>query len=211
MKSIKLLKVILLALATITVTATIQPTQCQAGFGHHGKSNDCCVCPSCQHVCKLTAEKVDEEKTCFDVESKVICIPRVVFPWQKKCNPCANNGAKLRTVCVLTTDKYKCPKCEYTWKAEKRENGCCCPNGSCGSSGCSGSKGCVGSGVCCDSGTGCDMIGGSNLEIPQPVVAQLVNTTDETLPMQRPESLEYGTVEPEHDAPVALEFWSPKR
>lgn len=205
MKSIKLLKVITFAFATITLTATIQPTQSQAGFGHHGKSNDCCVCPSCQHVCKLTAEKVDEEKTCFDVESKVICIPRVVFPWQKKCNPCANNGAKLRTVCVLTTDKYKCPKCEYTWKAEKRENECCCPNGNCGSSGCCGSNG------CCDSGSGCDMIGGSNLEIPQPVVAQLVNTTEATPPMQRPESLEYGTVKPEHDAPVAFEFWSPKR
>ena len=210
MKSIKLLKVITFALATITVTATIQPTQSQAGFGHHGKSNDCCVCPSCQHVCKLTAEKVEEEKTCFDVESKVICIPRVVFPWQKKCNPCANNGAKLRTVCVLTTDKYKCPKCEYTWKAEKTGSGDCGSNGCGGSIGCGCLNGCCESNGSCDWSSGCDMIGGSNLEIPQPVGAQLVNATEEIQPTQRPESLEYGIINPEHDAPVAFEYWSPK-
>ncbi len=86
----------------------------------HGASAHQCNCPNCDYVCKFNAETVDEDKECFDVESKVICIPRVVFPWQKKCNPCANNGAWTRTICVLKTEKYKCPKCEYTWSAEKR-------------------------------------------------------------------------------------------
>ncbi len=82
----------------------------------------CHTCPSCKYVCKFEAEKVDEKIPCFDVEEKVICIPRVVFPWQKsKCNPCANNGAWIRKVCVLKSDSYTCPKCEYSWKAEKKE------------------------------------------------------------------------------------------
>jgi hypothetical protein len=66
----------------------------------------------------------------------VVCIPRVVFPWQKGkchgscescdgvgCNQCVHNGARTRTVCVLTTDKYKCPRCQYTWSAERNPCG----------------------------------------------------------------------------------------
>lgn len=91
----------------------------------------CCnKCPACNYVCKLDAELVDEKKTCFDVETKVICIPRVVFPWQKKkcmsctcdgvgCTSCVNNGARTRRIRVLKTDSYTCPKCEYSWTAEK--------------------------------------------------------------------------------------------
>lgn len=84
---------------------------------HHGAA--CHSCPRCSHVCKLKAQLVDEDIPCFEVEEKVVCIPRVVFPWQKSCkDPCANNGARIRKVCVLKTDSYQCPKCEYTWKAE---------------------------------------------------------------------------------------------
>ncbi len=87
-------------------------------------------CPACDHVCNFKAEQVDEEKTCFDVESKVICIPRVVFPWQNRkscdscdgtgCQNCIHHGARTRRICVLKTEKYKCPKCEYSWSAEKK-------------------------------------------------------------------------------------------
>ncbi|MCD0460252.1 hypothetical protein [Roseiconus lacunae] len=102
-----------------------------------------CNCPVCDHVCELKAEKVDEEKTCFKVESKVICIPRVVFPWQKSkrsacascdacdgqgCTSCVHNGARLRRICVVKTEKYKCPSCEYTWTPVER--------GNCGGAGC---------------------------------------------------------------------------
>ena len=104
-------------------------------------------CPVCDHVCKLDAKKVDAEIPCFDVESKVICIPRVVFPWQKKkcrdcnacdglgCTNCVHNGARVRRICVLKTDKITCPQCEYTWSTEKKCAGCdqgcdgCCDKG----------------------------------------------------------------------------------
>ncbi|WP_182867135.1 hypothetical protein [Stieleria mannarensis] len=117
----------------------------------------CSCCPVCDHVCKLDAEVVDEEKTCFHVESKVICIPRVVFPWQKAkkaacascnacdglgCTNCVHNGARVRRICVLKPEKYTCPACKYTWTAEKK------PCGGCGTAGC-------GTGACCG-GHGCD-------------------------------------------------------
>ncbi len=105
----------------------------------------CCRrCPACDYVCKLDAEKGEEDRLCFDVESKVVCIPRVVFPWQKKscasctscdgngCSHCVNNGARARKVCVLKPSSYQCPKCKYTWSAEKR--GSCrggCSDGNC--------------------------------------------------------------------------------
>jgi hypothetical protein len=80
----------------------------------------------------------------------VICIPRVVFPWQKKscgscqscdgngCNKCINNGARTRKVCVLKPSSYKCPKCEYTWTAEKKEGCAGCAAGTCSGVGCDG-------------------------------------------------------------------------
>ncbi len=122
--------------AMLVAAATLAMNTSDAGFGLHSllpSQTGCCRrCPACDHVCKLDAELVDEARTCFDVESKVVCIPRVVFPWQKRscqgpcdacdgtgCNQCNHNGARTRRVCVLKTDKYKCPKCEYTWSAEK--------------------------------------------------------------------------------------------
>lgn len=87
---------------------------------------DCC--PTCGYYCKLSAECVDDDKDGFDVESEVICIPRVVFPWQKRtgchcgrivCNSCNHNGARKRRVCKLTRDSITCPKCKYSWKAKK--------------------------------------------------------------------------------------------
>lgn len=133
----------ILRIITVTVfvaTAAAAINTSSAGFGLRCPLPDqtgcCCRCPACDHVCNLEAKVVDEEIPCFDVESKVICIPRVVFPWQKRkghgscdscdgggCSQCVHNGAKTRRICVLTTDKYKCPKCQYTWSAEK------CPGG----------------------------------------------------------------------------------
>jgi hypothetical protein len=93
-----------------------------------------CICPACDQVCHLDAKQVDVEQSCFEVESKVICIPRVVFPWQKSKNDascdrcdgadchCRHSGAKPREVRVLKVAKYKCPECKYTWTAK---NGAC--------------------------------------------------------------------------------------
>ncbi len=130
-----------------------------AGRGKLLDQTGCSYCPVCDHACKLEAKQVDEQKTCFNVESKAICIPRVVFPWQKAkkarcaacdscggrgCTACVHNGARVRKVCVLKTEKYECTKCKYTWTAEKKAS---CSGGPCG-----GSNVCVGG---CASG-GCD-------------------------------------------------------
>ncbi|WP_372724700.1 hypothetical protein [Novipirellula sp.] len=101
--------------------------QATAGSGHHllDQTGCCTKCPACDHRCNFSVDVVDETKTCFEVESKVICIPRVVFPWQKgNCDAVCNNGAKTRRICVLKTKDYKCPKCEYSWSAEKKAT-CC--------------------------------------------------------------------------------------
>ena len=139
----------LATLVAVVIGQLLSSADAAAGFP--GKNildqTGCCRrCPACDHVCKLDAEQVEEEKSCFEVESKVICIPRVVFPWQKKkcnacdacdgqgCNNCVHNGARTRKICVLVTDKYKCPSCQYTWSAEKKP--CAAPSPSCCDSGC---------------------------------------------------------------------------
>ncbi len=134
--------------ATLVVIGQLLTLSPQADAGLWGfklldQTGSNCCCPECGHCCKLDAEEVDVEKSCFDVECKTICIPRVVFPWQKKkarsacdacdgcdgrgCTACVHNGAKTRTIKVLTTKKYKCPECKYTWSAEKKGcvTGCC--------------------------------------------------------------------------------------
>lgn len=93
-------------------------------------------CPECNHTCRLDVEEVEVDKTCFEVETEIICIPRVVFPWQRKsvrrarsscdsceglgCKHCGHKGAKTREVKILSSRKYKCPKCEFAWIAEKK-------------------------------------------------------------------------------------------
>ena len=138
---------LLMALATQLVSP--QPAIAGKFLDQTGCSQ---CCPECKHACKLDVEEIEVEKKCFEVESEVICIPRVVFPWQRKsvrracdscdgrgCNTCCHKGAKTRKVKILSSRKYKCPKCEYTWSAEKK------PCGPCGGGGCS--TGCS---------TGCD-------------------------------------------------------
>jgi hypothetical protein len=156
------IKIILPASLFIAVVFLVTAEPASAGHGKFFTQTGCACCPVCDHVCKLDAEQVDEEKTCFEVESKVICIPRVVFPWQrskrlahascdscdgKGCTACVHNGARIRKVCVLKTEKYKCPACKYTWTAEKKDT--------CGDGCCQGGPACDGGCICegsCDGG-----------------------------------------------------------
>lgn len=145
-------------LATLVVTAIgglLNSTMVTAGLLDQ---TGCQRCQECGHVCKLEAEQVDVEEKCFEVESKVICIPRVVFPWQtgkscfpfgkkkncnscdacdgqgcNSCNTCVNNGAKTRKILVLkSSKKMACPVCEYTWSAEENPCATACDTGRCG-------------------------------------------------------------------------------
>ncbi|QEG43063.1 hypothetical protein [Roseimaritima ulvae] len=103
----------------------------------------CSLCPKCDNCCSLSVDQVDVEKHCWEIECKQICIPKIVFPWQKAdcCGQCVENGARIKTIKVLKKHKYTCPECEYTWTPSAA--GCC--------GACCGSK-------CCDSGCGhgCD-------------------------------------------------------
>jgi hypothetical protein len=62
----------------------------------------------------------------------------------------------VRRICVLKTDKITCPKCKYSWSAEKRCAGC--------------DVGCDG---CCDSDCDSTLVTGGNWQatstVPQPV------------------------------------------
>ncbi|TWU55070.1 hypothetical protein [Rubripirellula reticaptiva] len=135
--------------AVIALIATQTPASAGLPMGLLDQTGCSKRCPACDHICKFDAKEVEVEKSCFEVESKVICIPRVVFPWQKKdkcgscnscdgtgCSSCVNNGARTRRVCVLKTKKYKCPECEYSWSAEKAPCGGGCAPGCCDSNSC---------------------------------------------------------------------------
>ena len=118
--------------------------------GKHASNNPCCCkteCPRCDHVCELSVDLEDVAKNCYCVEEKAVCIPRIVFPWQKRaccgspscdgscdgvcddycdgnCNgncgvKCCryNNGACTKYVRVLKKFEYKCKVCKYEWNA----------------------------------------------------------------------------------------------
>ena len=137
--------IILLAAVVTMLSHLAATTTANAGIlGRFFDQTGCCArCPACDYVCKLDAEKGEEDRICFDIETKVVCIPRVVFPWQKRdctscsscdgngCSVCVNNGATARKVCVLKPSSYQCPKCNYSWSAEKKGCSRGCPDGSC--------------------------------------------------------------------------------
>jgi hypothetical protein len=85
-------------------------------------------CPSCDHVCKLSVEKTQQKKHCWEVECQPICIPRVTFPWQKCCR--TPKCAKLKYVRSLKKVEYECSVCKYEWTAEPVTCRGACGNGS---------------------------------------------------------------------------------
>lgn len=94
---------------------------------------DCCQCGLCSDKCAtccLECKTEDEERSYYDIECKQVCVPRVVFPWQKNkcCDSCKNNGARVRCVKQLKKKKYDCPVCVYKW-TPRMIGGCdCCPS-----------------------------------------------------------------------------------
>lgn len=89
----------------------------------------CSRCPSCDYVCEMSVDHSPEKKSCWKIEYKPVCIPKVTFPWQSRgcgcdkgkggkggdcCNGC--NGSKLKYVKVLVKHEYECPscKCKFT-------------------------------------------------------------------------------------------------
>ena len=78
-------------------------------------------CPRCScEVCELKVDEGKKKKTCYKVEEKVVCVPRVRLPWQK-CN--SSNCSPTIRVRVLKKHTYECPECQYEWKVVKSEGG----------------------------------------------------------------------------------------
>lgn len=130
MRSRTMLTVALVAVALLSGLPVFRPLQA----ANDGCSRQSVRCPKCCHSCRLEVSQDSESKKCFECETKTICIPRVVFPWQNKksckspggcvacggkgCTVCRHNGAKVRRVKVLKTKSYECPRCKYKWMAE---------------------------------------------------------------------------------------------
>lgn len=83
--------------------------------------NEPTCCPNCHATCVFEAKMVKVDKSCYEVECKPICVPRVRFPWQKCCEPVC---ADIKYVKVLKVKKYECEECEYSWKVDEQPCSC---------------------------------------------------------------------------------------
>jgi hypothetical protein len=117
----------IIALAAVTAAAS----GALAGDGPFVKSHcgggHFVHCPKCHHACEFSIEPEKVTKDCYEVECKTICIPCVVFPWQKshcdhgkggkhgKGGCFAHNGAKSKCVRVLKKYEYECERCKCKW------------------------------------------------------------------------------------------------
>lgn len=127
-------------LVTRTADAAIIAKRCRCGKKACSKCRPVrqkrsCRCPKCNtDVCELKAECVKEKQPCFEVEQKLICIPKVSMPWNKCrkctkgcCNDCDCRGrcssrcGKTKTVNVLKSSFRECPTCKYKWKVYEPE------------------------------------------------------------------------------------------
>lgn len=94
-----------------------------AGCGEGGCADDCCLqdgCSDgcCEKTCVLKPEVVQEEKHCWCTESKEICIPKVVCPWDK-------GGSGLTLFSWLKKGKKGSSCCDTTGCCDPYGQGCC--------------------------------------------------------------------------------------
>ncbi|MGI9518424.1 MAG: hypothetical protein ACR2NP_15320 [Pirellulaceae bacterium] len=79
---------------------------------------DCAYCGPPEEFCQLTCGPTVEVRECFEVDFETICIPRVVTPWRQR-HHCEPQCAEVRSVKVLKTRTYECPKCTCSWQVVK--------------------------------------------------------------------------------------------
>lgn len=127
-----------------TATCIVIVTLANA-WARGAEPHGCVRCPRCNWACELQAETVAETEHCWQIESVPICVPRVTFPWEKRCHHCGTRGctaqtcglaaaqrkgAKVKCVRRLVKKEYECQRCEYEWSPKRLP--CCGPPGSCG-------------------------------------------------------------------------------
>lgn len=90
----------------------------QAGIlcGHGGCKPQNCY-SSVRYVCCPKYETVKIERSCWELKSEAICVPKVRLPWQSCCTPrCA------RVICVnrLNLRTYECgERCVLVWEVKE--------------------------------------------------------------------------------------------
>ena len=118
-------------LATLAIVGFTAATAFAGGAGCKpaGCNPDRECTPCC---CKPVAKMVDIKKTCYEIETKTICIPPTVFPWDR--SPCADVcGEKCGGKCGTKDACGKCGDAGKCGEAGKCGAGCgsdrCCDNG----------------------------------------------------------------------------------
>lgn len=131
-----------LQFVALALVVTIAGTPTFAGDdGHDGKhvrqgdGERRVLCPHCGDACYPTVTKGKETKTCWNVETIPICIPKVRFPWENSCcsKGCGKDGCvppkcgRTKYVNVLMKHEYECSTCKYSWDVNnyKHNNGNC--------------------------------------------------------------------------------------
>jgi hypothetical protein len=131
-KNMSRMSAMLAFVSVFVATAALDAApQCNCGRKHSclkcRGGSECVECPSCQgefvappmEYCELEVKEGTEERTCFEIDQKTICIPKVIPPWRQGC--CEPVCAEARSVKILKTKKYECPICEYKWSVKKPE------------------------------------------------------------------------------------------
>ncbi len=97
-------------------------------------NRNCCREPVCCPKCVTQ----DVEKSCWLVNSELVCIPGFRWPWECRDGGCDCGGeggdgcacppkcGRVRCVNVLEQHKYTCKECGYEWevKCVRRGNSC---------------------------------------------------------------------------------------
>jgi len=117
-------------LLTLCLTAAA-PARAEHPRARQPGDQRCLACPKCSHkVCVPKAYVGKEEKSCFYVEYKEVCIPAITFPWEERggrshASECGTRlwcpmprCGRVKVVKTLRKHEYKCPKCDYKWKPQ---------------------------------------------------------------------------------------------
>ncbi len=119
-------------------------------------TNSCCG-DCCEAVCYPKRVEKEVKKHCWKVESKIVCIPKFRWPWERcssSCNSGCDGGSECKRECcaplcgrtrcinVLEKDSHQCQECGYEWEIKyirsksraKSGGNRCCPD--CGGKSC---------------------------------------------------------------------------
>ncbi len=92
---------------------------CGGGCAGGLRGRLCQRCPQCnEEVCVLKCEQGTQDVSCYEIDYKTVCIPKVNPPWRRNCQP---QCAEARSVKVLKKKSVECPACKYSWEVVKPE------------------------------------------------------------------------------------------